>query len=294
MILVTGASGYVGGKALAGLLHQGLPAIGMVRNVDRRGASLPIQAPLRVADYDDPASLLRAFDGITTLLFVSSDGAGPDMLSHHAHVINAAVAQKISSVVFTSIIDIDAQSPFYFTPVYSDAERRLSESGLASTILRCGLYSDLVLNEWIKPALSTGTLSLPTGAGQIAAISRDDVALALATVATSAISHAGKAYELTGPESLSLHDFAGIAASALARPLRFVPCSPADFLQRAREEMKDPWPHAYSTLCRSIAEGRYQRATDAYEHLTGRAPTSFETFVRHVAAEFREGMQPDN
>ncbi|QPC93583.1 NAD(P)H-binding protein [Mesorhizobium sp. INR15] len=285
MILVTGASGYVGGKALAALLRQGLPAVGMVRNVDRRGAGLPAQTPLRVADYDDPASLRRAFDGITTLLFVSSDVTARDMLRHHAHVIEAAVSQKIRSVVFTSIIDIDAQSPFYFTPVYRDAERGLRESGLAWTILRCGLYSDLVLNEWIKPALLTGTLSLPTGAGQIAAISRDDVALALATVATSPIKHAGKIYELTGPESLSLHDFAKVAASALARPLRFIPCSPADFLQRASAEMKDPWPHAYSTLCRSIAEGRYQRATDAYERLTGHSPTSFERFVRDAASD---------
>jgi len=53
-----------------------------------------------------------------------------------ANAMEAAVSRNVPSIVFTSIIDIDADSPFYFTPVYRDAERRLRESGCAWTILR--------------------------------------------------------------------------------------------------------------------------------------------------------------
>ncbi|MFD2058929.1 NAD(P)H-binding protein [Mesorhizobium calcicola] len=284
MIVVTGASGYVGGKALAALSRQGLPVVGMARNAGKRAASLPSETPLRIADYDDPESLSREFEGVSTLLLVSSDGDGRDVLRHHANAIEAAVSRKIASIVFTSIIDIDTDSPFYFTPVYRDAERRLRESGLTWTILRCGLYSDLVLDSWIRPALSSGVLSLPTGAGQVAPISRNDVALAAAAVVASPMKHAGKTYELTGPQPLSFHDLAEAGGSAFDRPLEFIACSSADYLQRAWAEMEDPWPHAFSTLCRSIEEGRYQRVTDAHRHLTGHPPTDFRRFVEDAAA----------
>ncbi|QND65235.1 NAD(P)H-binding protein [Mesorhizobium loti] len=284
MILVTGASGYVGSKALAALSRQDLPAAGMVRATGKRVAGLPAETPLRIADYDDPRSLSRAFEGVSTLLLVSSDADGRDLLRQHANAIEAAASLKVSSIVFTSIIDIDADSPFYFTPVYRDAERRLRESGLAWTILRCGLYSDLVLDSWIKPAFPSGTLSLPTGAGEVAPVSRQDVALAAAAVVASPEKHAGKIYELTGPRKLSFHEMTETAGSAFGRRLEFAPCSPADYLQRAWSEMQDPWPHAFSTLCGSIEEGRYQRVAAACEHLTGHPPTDFTRFVQNAAA----------
>ncbi|WP_162256705.1 NAD(P)H-binding protein [Mesorhizobium sp. Root695] len=289
MILVTGASGYVGSKTLAALSRQGFPAAGMVRTTGKRVAGLSAETPLRIADYDDPRSLLRAFEGVSTLLLVSSDGDGRDLLGHHANAIEAAASRKKSSIVFTSIIDIDADSPFYFTPVYRDAERRLRESGLTWTILRCGLYSDLVLDTWIKPALSSGVLSLPTDTGAVAPISRQDVALAAAAVVASPMQHAGKTYELTGPRKLSFHEMTEAAGSAFGHRLEFAPCSPADYLQRAWAEMQDPWPHAFSTLCRSIEEGRYQRITNACEHLTGHPPTDFRKFVEDTAASENAG-----
>jgi NAD(P)H dehydrogenase (quinone) len=279
MILVTGVSGHVGGKALSALLGQGIAATGMVRS-SLKGGELPLEIPARIANYDDLSSLLRAFEGVSTLLFVSSDGDARDVLRQHANVIDAAVSQSVSSIIFTSILDIDAASPFYYTPIYRDAERRLRESAAGWTILRCGLYSDFVLDHWIKPSFSTGVLSLPVGEGRIAPISREDIARAAAAVALSPMRHTGATYELTGLQALSFHELSKLAGAAFGRPLEFIPCSPADYLQRAWAELEAPWPHAFSTLCRSIAEGRYQRSTDAFERLLGRPAASFERFVQ--------------
>lgn len=253
----------------------------MVRSAQKAEA-LPPGVPLRIASYDDPGSLLQAFEGVSTLLFIASDGDGRNVPRHHANVIDAA-ARRVSSIVFTSIIDIDSASPFYYAPVYRDAERRLANCGIDSTILRCGLYSDFVLDHWIKPAISTGTLSLPVGAGQIAPISRNDVAIAAAAVASSPSRHAGNTYELTGRQRLSFHELAKVVENASGRPLDFVACSPADYLQCAWSELEDPWPHAFSSLCRSIAEGRYERTSDAHERLLGRPATDFEELVQNAA-----------
>src|SRR5438094_7768319 len=113
---------------------MGLPVAGMARKATKAGTRLPAGTEIRVADYDDPASLDRAFRGVRTLLFVASDGHGRDVMRHHANVFDAAATAAVEHVVFTSIVDIDETSPFYFTPVYRDAERRLAGLGLASTI----------------------------------------------------------------------------------------------------------------------------------------------------------------
>ena len=59
-------------------------------------------------------------------------------MRHHANAIEAAASTGIRHLTFTSIVDVDEQSPFYFAPVYRDAEQRLAVCGVSSTILRCG------------------------------------------------------------------------------------------------------------------------------------------------------------
>ena len=283
MLLATGGSGYVGGLAVRRLLAGGCDVAVMARDAGKAARALPEGTQIRVGNYDDPASLRQAFDGVTRLLFVSSDGDARDVMRHHANVIDAAAAMRVDHVIFTSIIDIDATSPFYYTPVYRDAERRLSECGLGHTILRCGLYSDFLFSLWVTPAISSGRLSLPVGDSPIAPISRDDVAHAAATVAATP-AHWGQIYELTGPRTHSFEDVARLASQASAVSVRYRACSPSDYLRRLWEEVEDPWPHAFSTLCASIAQGRYAHVSDDAEALLPRPAEGLEEFFRRVVA----------
>ena len=77
-----------------------------------------------------------------------------------------------------SIVDIADGSPFYYAPVYRDAEQKLKMSRFSSAIIRCGLYSDFILRHWLKD----GQISLPLGNARMAPISRDDVAAAALAV----------------------------------------------------------------------------------------------------------------
>lgn len=269
MILVAGASGYVGGMALRRLSAMGYPVTAMARNPRKAEETVPAGVPIRVANYDDVASLKMSFEGVSGLLFVASDGDGRDALRHHANVIDAAAATGIKQVIFTSILDIEETSRFYYTPVYRDAERRLTESGLNCTILRCGLYSDLLLTHWIGPARATGELSLPLGHALVAPVSRKDVAAAAAAL-TVAADRNGKVYDLTGPRAYSFDEIAGLANDVFGTRIRYVCCSPSDYLRRAWADMDDPWPHAFTTLCTSIWEGRYARVSTDIADLLGR------------------------
>ena len=290
MILVTGTTGYVGGAAARRLLAGGHPVAVLARDA-RRLTLDPTRVSVRLADYDDRAGLAHAFVGIEALLFVASDGDRRDVMRHHVNVIDAAVASRIQRIVFTSIMDLDADSPFYFSPVYRDAESRLQATGIACVFLRCGLYADLVLEHWLRPALPSGVLSLPVGQGRVALVTRDDVAEAAAAAVTTHF-RAGDVHELTGPRALSFNEIAAIASQAGKTFLRFETCTPDDYGRRARAELADPWPEAFSSLCGSIGEGRYERVGEGIERLLGRQPTNLQEFLRSSRAPVESRVLP--
>lgn len=277
MIAVTGASGYIGSKAVSRLAERGVPVTAVGRNAERLRQAVPAGVLLAIADYDDPASLDLAFAGATKLLFVASDGFADDMLRQHAHVIAAANRSPITQVVFTSIVDIAEGSPFYYAPVYRDAEQRLQASRFATSIIRCGLYSDFILDHWLLEK----QISLPLGNARIAPISRDDVAAA----AVHALLHSvDPILTLSGATSYCMAEIASAATHALGLAFTYRSCAPEDYVKRLHKELEPPWPTAFSSLCASIAEGRYATPSARFTELMSSTPERFEDFLfRHKA-----------
>ena len=291
MILVTGATGHVGRAVVGGLVSRRCDVAAMVRDAGAARRLLPPETMLRVADYEDVEALTRAFEGIDNLVLVSSDGDADTALRHHANAIDAAAAAGIRHITFTSIVDIDERSPFYYAPVYRDAERRLGLCGVPSTILRCGLYSDFILEYWLQPDRPSGELVLPAGPGRVAPVSREDVAAAVAAVAARPGQYRG-AYTITGDEAL---DFGGIAATygqATGRRLQYRACPADEYMRWETARLEDPWPHAFTTLCMSIAEDRYGFVSRDFATITGRKPEGFEDYVRRQAAAGGRADEP--
>jgi NAD(P)H dehydrogenase (quinone) len=269
MIVVTGASGYIGSRAVHRLAELGLPVTAMGRDGARLRKVVPNDIPLVIADYDDPAALDRAFTHAKQLLFVASDGFAGDMLRQHANVLEAANRSAIAHVVFTSIVDVEQDSPFYFAAVYRDAEERLKTARFASSIVRCGLYSDFILSHWLREEL----ISLPLADARIAPISRDDVA---AACIHTVLRQPDAILNLTGGRSYSMTEIASAASRALGVTYRYQSCAPADYFKRLKAEVEDPWPEAFSSLCESIRQGRYAALSSSFEG------EDFEAFLRRA------------
>lgn len=276
MILVTGATGHVGNAVVSRLAALGHEVAALVRKPEAAQRRLPRATSLRVGDYEDISSLKAAFAGIDALVLISSDGAADTVVRHHANAIDAAMSGGVRHITFTSIIDIGETSPFYYAPPYRDAERRLAACGVPTTILRCGLYSDFILDTWLAHA--SGELVLPAGQGLVAPVSRDDVAAAVAAATVSADA-SGPLYTITGDRALSFDEIASSYAEATAQPLRYRPCALGDYLSSATARLDEPWPQAFSSLCASIAEDRYASTSSDFTALTGKPPESFRDFL---------------
>lgn len=125
---------------------------------------------------------------------------------------------------------------------------------------------------------------MPAGQGLIAPVSRDDVAAVVAAVAARADT-SRTLYTITGDRGLGFDEIAACYSEATAQSLYYRPCSPAEYLASASARLVEPWPHAFATMCASIAEGRYASTSSDFTTLTGKQPESFRDFLVRTVTE---------
>lgn len=227
MIIVTGATGQLGGGVVQHLLRRvAVGAVGVsVRDPDKAAGLAERGVRVCRGDFDDPGSLQHAFEGASVVFVVSSNAraSGGDTLAQHRNAIRAAKAAGAQRVVYTSHMGAGAGSAF--PPMWDHAatEAMLADAGVAWTALRNGFYakSGLML---LGDGLETGVVAAPED-GKVSWTAHDDLAEADAVILAAIASGDGERFDgptqpLTGAEALDLGDIAAIASDVLGKPVR--------------------------------------------------------------------------
>lgn len=195
MILVTGASGHLAAAILKHLTAAGAPAIGATRNPAASGQ-------FRALDFDVPGEI--SFDGVKTLVLVSAGTEEDDVvINRHENAITAAERDGVRHIVYTSLTD--AGDHLGFALAHRWTERRLRNGTVRWTVLRNGLYAELI-GQLLTPR--DGVISAPFGQGGVAAVAREDLAEAAAIIARTPDKHQGKIYNLVGNRAITAQDLA--------------------------------------------------------------------------------------
>jgi uncharacterized protein YbjT (DUF2867 family) len=232
-VLVTGATGRVGRVVIDQLLAAGVP----VRALTRRPASagLPPAVDVASGDLTVPESLDAALQGAGAVFLVWT--ASPTT----APAVVARLATHAQRVVFLSSPH-QTPHPFFQQPnpmavLHAEIERLIAAAGLASTIIRPGMFASNTLHWWAAPIRNGDVVRWPYGAAETAPIDERDVA-SVAARALYEDGHAGGDYVLTGPESLSQAEQIRIIGAAIGRRIQFEELSPEEF----RRETEGRWP----------------------------------------------------
>jgi uncharacterized protein YbjT (DUF2867 family) len=168
------------------------------------------------------------------------------------------------------------------------AEQALAWSGLPVVTMRPTAFMEgffLVLGA--AGVRDADELALPLGAGRTSPVSAVDVARAVAAILENPAPHIGQIYNLTGPESADLEQYAQIFTEALGRPIRYRDVPLAGWSEKLRQlGLPAHLVSHLSVMSELNKDGRYDRMTDDLFKLTGEKPTSMRDFVKLHAAEF--------
>jgi uncharacterized protein YbjT (DUF2867 family) len=267
MIGVTGATGAIGGRVARRLAARGVPQRLLVRDPARAPAldGAEIRA---FGGYVDRDGLRDGCDGLDVLLLVSAH-EGPDRVAEHRTAIEAAAAAGVGRIVYLSFLGAAPEATFTYARDHFHTEALLRDAGVPWTVSRQSLYLDLV------PELADedGAIRGPAGDGRLAPVLRDDVADALVALLTGE-GHEGRAYDLTGPEALTLDEIA-TRLSTSERPLRFVDETLEEAYASRASYGAEPWlVDGWVSTYTAIAAGELATVTDDVRRLTGHEPAA--------------------
>ncbi len=299
-IVITGASGPFGSGVVRGLLAKGVSPSALIL-VSRRPEKLREFAEFgteaRCGDFDDYDRLVEALAGGERMLMISTNRVG-QREPPHTNAVNAAKAAGVKHVVYTSFVG-DDQNVSIAVSDHRLTERLLAESGMAWTILRNAQYSEAMRDAGAPSAILRGEWVSSTGAGRMAFVTRDDcVASAAAVMAGEG--HAGKTYNITGPELLTYGEVARLSAEISGHPISYREVDEAgmyaffDSLGVPRAAKDDHVVDGFGwcsddmvSFEASVRNGSFAIISNDVVTLAGRRPKS----MREVLSERREALR---
>ncbi|MGY1651013.1 SDR family oxidoreductase [Geodermatophilus sp. SYSU D01119] len=273
-LAVTGSTGQLGGRVARRLADAGVEQRLLVRDVGR-APRLP-GATAVAAPYADGAAVRAALDGVDTVLMVSASET-PDRVAQHQAFVDAAADAGVAHLVYVSFLGAAPDATFTLARDHWATEEHVRARGLAATFLRDSLYADFA------PVLvgEDGAIRGPAGDGRVAPVAQDDIADVAVAVLRDPAAHAGRTYDLTGPESLTLAEVAQVLSAATGRAVRYVPETLEEaYASRASYGAPDWRVEAWVSTYTAVAAGEMDVVSPAVPDLTGHPARTLEQVLR--------------
>lgn len=285
-ILVTGATGTVGGQVVNQLVVRGADVRVLSRNPAK--ADLPDQVTAIQGDILDVDAMRAALDGVSTLFLLNAVVA--DEFTQALIALNLAREAGIERVVYLSVIHSDQYVDVpHFAGKFA-VERMIEHTGIPATILRPAYYinNDVSLKDTIRdksiypmPVGTTGLQMVDVrDIGEVAAIEllrREDAPKPLPL----------RWINLVGPDLLTAASIAKIWTDTLDQTVK--PVGDPQGLEQMFKQFGPSWT-AYDM--RKMAErfqsdGMFAESGDVdhLESLLGRPLRSYRDFAQEIAVQ---------
>lgn len=236
-VLVTGATGKIGGAVTVQLLQHGVTTRALVHRDDARSARLrDLGAEVVVADMFDVQGVTAALDRVDRLYF------NPP---YHPHALDSAVTFTVAARR-AGVEAVVALGQWLASPEHPSLMTRqawLTDKlfellpDTAHVAVDPGYFADNYL-QLVPMAAQLGVLPTPTGAGRNAPPSNEDIARVAVGALLDPHRHDGRAYRPTGPTLLSGAEIADAIGAALGRHVRHIDIPPWMFMRAVRVSAK--------------------------------------------------------
>ncbi len=302
-ILLNGVDGNFGQKAAKVLLEKWPHEDLIFTAPTEKGLEMykDVDVEKRIADFNDDQGLVKAFEGVDTMILISMPFVGPKRRAAQKTALDAAVKAKVNRVVYTSIVgagekDIDT----YEVNDHVWFEAYVKQQPIHYLFLRDSQYAEAMVSNYVNAYENTdNVLANNMGDGLMAYISRDDCAFACACAAMS--DWQDRVVDVNGPEQLTIAQYIQIANEVTGHNVKYVEINDEQLYEffdsigvpRTTEDM---WAQTATnfpfcsdgmvTFGRAIRLGQMSTFTNDFEELTGQKPMTvkemFEDMENHL------------
>ena len=278
-ILITGATGNIGGEVIKYLMEKKICVRALVREPSKAVKLKEQGIELVQGNFLQPETLLAALQGIEKAFLVTAND--PRQVEMESNFIDAAQKVGVRHIVKLSVMGAGELSST-FQKWHLQVEQHLEASGMAWTHLRPNMLMQNM--RWFAQTIAQqGAFYNTVGDVKISHVDARDVA-AVAAVCLSEPGHENKSYVLTGPEAVSFDEVAEKFSKVLHRPVAYVNVAPPD-LKAARLANGEPewYLDAELELFAGWAEGAGSPVTTTIAEVTQKPAASFDEFAQYYA-----------
>jgi uncharacterized protein YbjT (DUF2867 family) len=283
MILVTGASGSVGKVVLQEVAKSGAKHRAMYRS-SLEATKAPPGTETVIADFAKKETLEAALDGVKSVYLVCSPI--PELVELEANMIDACVAAGVKHVVLNSALgagDYGKSFPGWHRKV----EDKLKATRLSYTILRPNSFHQNVVTYFAPSVRGQGVFYGSMRNARVSFLDVRDIAI-VAKKSLNGGEHAGKTYELNGPEALSYAEVAAKISKHAGRAVQYVDIPPEAQKKAMLDQGMPEWQaNALLELQEYYTNGNGGSLDSVLVDLLGQPPITMDRFLEEFAGEFR-------
>lgn len=287
MILVTGATGEFGKHAVRQLIEKGVKTSDisvLSRSMEKANNYKTDGITVKIGDYTNYDSLVKAFEGVDKLLFVSSSEI-ENRSEQHQNVVKAAKVAGVKHVAYTSFMrnqERDNSAIAFLQDSHLKTENWIKESGMTYTFLQNATYLDMLPMFIGEQVLETGLIMQPAQNGKSSLVLRQELAEAAAVVLTSE-GHENKAYPLVNNQAISYNEVAETIAQISGKNITYQSPSPEEYQATLKTYgVPDEYIGIFTAFSVAQANGELEMSDNSLEKLIGRKPTTARQFLAKV------------
>jgi uncharacterized protein YbjT (DUF2867 family) len=281
MIFVTGATGNIGSELVKLLVAKG-EAVRVISRDEKKVSHLDPAVERVIGDRHDPSIVRKAAQGADKVFMLA-------VLFDKNHEADRVLMEEAKQAGARQIVMISSNAVQLegnlIGRLHREKEELIEQSGVPWTFLHPGGFMSNSL-QWADVIKSQSKVFNPMGRGKTAPISPFDIA-AVAAVALTSAGHIGKAYSLTGGESLSTPEQVEILSKVIGRPIECVDIPVEVAAERAiASGLPEALVKSLAQLWEQVRKEAYTFHTNEVEKLTGRQAQTFETWCREHRSAF--------
>jgi uncharacterized protein YbjT (DUF2867 family) len=286
MILVTGPNGNVGTELVKQLAAQSALAYRVAAHTPEKIDRLyGVDVPRVRFSYADRSTWGPALDGVTVLFLLFPLPHPRTAKEWMVPFVEAAAAAGVQHIIYLSVPGADT------TPMvpHHAVEKAIAASGVPHTILRAGFFAQNLCRDITTHAVDIAAhdeVFVPAGRGKTTFVDSRDVAEVAVRIMADPVRHSGRAYLLTGPESLDYFEVAALFSAELGRPIRYAnPSIPAFW---ARLWSRVTWDTlSFMTIVYTLTRfGKNAPTSDDLQRLLGKPARTMANFIHDYRDRF--------